>query len=89
MTLLGLWLGINRGFGGFAAVVIGLGALGVTLAWGSWKRRDGPPRHRFTWMVALGMRLGCFIAAVTAFSAVNLSRIDGLPTLVVWLGRRF
>lgn len=86
MVGLGVWRGINQGVGGFAAVLIGLGALGTNMAWEGWKRRDGPPRHRLAWMVDhLGMMIGCFIAAVTAFSAVNLSRIDWLPTAVVWL----
>jgi len=78
---------VTRGSGGFTWVFIGLGALGVNLAWDAWRRRDGPPRHRLAWMEDhVGMMIGCFIAATTAFSSVNLSRVGGIPVWVIWLG---
>ena len=77
-------LAMGRG-GGFGWVFVGIGGLGTNLAWDAWKRRDGPPRHRLAWMEDhVGMMIGCFIAAVTAFSSVNLTRV-GLPVFVIWL----
>ena len=72
--------------GGFGWVFIGIGGLGANLAWDAWKRRDGSPRHRLAWMEDhVGMMIGCFIAAVTAFSSVNLARVEGIPVVVIWL----
>ena len=81
-------LGLVTGrFGGFAWAMLGIGGLGTNLAWDAWKRRDGPPRHRLAWMEDhVGMMMGSFIAATTAFSSVNLPRVGGIPVAVIWLG---
>ncbi len=76
---------VAHGSGGFTWVFIGLGALGANLARDGWSRRDGP-RSRLAWMEDhAGMMIGCFIAATTAFSSVNLSRVGGVPVWVIWL----
>jgi hypothetical protein len=73
-------------------VCVGFGLLGVFLVRGTWQRWKSPPSKQQWLGVHIGMMLGAFSAAVTAFLAVQLSgHLGGFewvvwvaPTLIIW-----
>jgi uncharacterized membrane protein len=70
---------------GPVAVVFGL--VGVSLAAGSLKRflRPSPDKNDW-WYAHMGSMITSYIAAVTAFSAVNLPRfLPSTPRIAIWL----
>jgi hypothetical protein len=66
-------------------VCVGFGVLGVYLLRGSWQRWKTPPSKQEWMKVHIGMMLGAFSAAVTAFLAVQLSGHLGGFEWVVWV----
>jgi uncharacterized membrane protein len=80
---------------GVVAVV--LGSVGVTLAATDLAALSRPPADRMAWWYAhMGRMLGSYVAAVTAFSVVNLTvlpltarwlwpTIIGTPLITVWI----
>ena len=73
-------------------VCVGFGLLGLYLLRGAWQRWKAPPPKQQWLEVHIGMMLGAFSAAVTAFLAVQLSgHLGGFewmvwvaPTLIIW-----
>ena len=68
---------------GFGTVALGLGALGMRLTWRALRRPDDESRHAML-RAHLGAMGGAYVAAVTAFSAVNFPT-DVFPPVLVWL----
>ena len=66
-------------------VCIGFGLLGVFLLRGTWQRWKAPPSKQQWLSVHIGMMLGAFSAAVTAFLAVQFSGHLGGFEWVVWV----
>ena len=73
-------------------VCVGFGLLGVYLLRGTWQRWRAPPSKQEWLRVHIGMMLGAFSAAVTAFLAVQFSgHLGGFewvvwvaPTMIIW-----
>ena len=66
-------------------VCIGFGLLGVFLLRGTWQRLRTPPPKQQWLAVHIGMMVGAFSAALTAFLAVQLSGHLGGFEWVVWV----
>ena len=66
-------------------VCVGFGLLGVFLLRGTWQRWKAPPTKQRWLEVHIGMMLGAFSAAVTAFLAVQFSGHLGGFEWVVWV----
>jgi uncharacterized membrane protein len=78
-----LWTGVGNGQGIVALV---FGALGMLAAAGDMRRFARKPRDPMFWLGAhLQKFMASYIAALTAFSAVTLSRLLPNAGLVVWL----
>jgi uncharacterized membrane protein len=83
-------LGIFNSHGVFlnlGPVAIVFGLVGVSLAAGSLKRFLRPSADKNDWWYThMGSMITSYIAAVTAFSAVNLPRfMPSTPRIVIWL----
>ena len=66
-------------------VCVGFGLLGMFLLRGTWQRWKVPPAKQQWLEVHIGMMLGAFSAAVTAFLAVQFSGHVGGFEWVVWV----
>ncbi len=76
---------LSRGRGGYGWVALGFGLLGAKLAWDDHVRFKDPEAARSRALEShLGYMGGAFIAATTAFSAVNFEA-SALPKWLVWL----
>ncbi len=80
----GVWVLLTSD-NGYSWVCIGFGALGLKLTsddWKRWRASEPPPRHQ--WMLDhLGYMGGSYIAATTAFAAVNIT-YAGIPKVLIW-----
>jgi uncharacterized membrane protein len=80
----GVWM-LATTDSGYSWVCIGFGALGFWLTssdWTRWRAKEPPPRHQ--WMLDhLGYMGGSYIAATTAFAAVNITW-EGVPKILIW-----
>lgn len=67
-------------------MAIVLGGLGTWVAGTDFKDRDKKPERATEYVEQhLGYMMAAFIAATTAFSAVNLGEIESIPTWLTWL----
>jgi len=70
----------------FGIVAVVLGGIGLLQAGSDWKNRDRKPERATQYVEQhLGYMMAAFIAATTAFSAVNLGRVEAIPTWLTWL----
>lgn len=77
--------GMSKG-SDFGIVAIALGGIGVWMAGADFKNRDKKPERATEYLEQhIGYMVGAFIAATTAFSSINLGRIDAIPTWLTWL----
>lgn len=70
----------------FAWVALAFGVMQLAIAGGDLRAlRAGARLRGARIQTHIGMMVGAFIAATTAFASVNLSSL-GVPTLIIWLG---
>ena len=76
------WIGGS----GYGIVAVALGAIGVLKAGSDWVRRDRKPARATEYIEEhIGFMMAAFIAATTAFSAINLDRFEAIPAWFTWL----